>query len=707
MPIMTRMRDSMPIILFGLLIAFLITIIFEWGMDYLGIRSGTQELLGNINGRKVTYQEFSELVRSLSEQQKARTGQDPDETQTQQIREQVWQSLITQTLVEQEIQRLGLTVSDQEIVDWVRGDNPPEDLRRYFIDSTGMFNRAMYDQFLSNPNQFIQDPSGADPNYGTRWLADYEKNLRQRRLQEKLQSLLTATVRVGEGEILRRYTEQSVTYNVLYAAFDANSLVKDEEVSVTDADLKAYYDEHLDQYKIEAVRNLKYVFLPESPVAADTAERQKDIAEAAAKARAGEDFLYLLASYSDRPDSGAYFAPGELTPELGQAVAAAKTGDVVGPLLEGDTWKVVKVLDQRAGKNEFVRARHILFPLRGDTVAVKAQAQSVLAMARSGKDFAALAAEYSKDGSAPRGGDLGWFGRGTMVAPFEQAAFKARPGDVVGLVRTQFGLHIIKVEARSNREVKLATISAKITPSPQTRSDLFERARDFAYNARESEFTREAQALGFEVRDAQVQEKGGFIAGLGVHEGLTRWAFKEKVGEVSEPFTVPGGYAVVTIVESKEAGVRPLEEVKETLRPLVLREKKLERAAQMASQIKSQLSPGDSLTKIRQINPAIPVTETGPFVAAGTVPGVGRDPRFIGATEGLPPGAISGPVEGLRGAYLLQLLSRSGFDSTAYAAQREMLASRLLAEKRSQFVNDWLQQLREQAEIEDNRDLYR
>ncbi|MBP1653985.1 MAG: PpiC-type peptidyl-prolyl cis-trans isomerase, partial [Bacteroidetes bacterium] len=123
MPIMTRMRDSMPIILFGLLIAFLITIIFEWGMDYLGIRSGSQDLLGSINGRKVTYQEYSELVRSFSEQQKTRTGQDPDETQTQQIREQVWQSLITQTLVEQEIQRLGLTVSDQEIVDWVRGDN--------------------------------------------------------------------------------------------------------------------------------------------------------------------------------------------------------------------------------------------------------------------------------------------------------------------------------------------------------------------------------------------------------------------------------------------------------------------------------------------------------------------------------------------------------------------------------------------------------
>jgi parvulin-like peptidyl-prolyl isomerase len=94
-------------------------------------------------------------------------------------------------------------------------------------------------------------------------------------------------------------------------------------------------------------------------------------------------------------------------------------------------------------------------------------------------------------------------------------------------------------------------------------------------------------------------------------------------------------------------------------------------------------------------------------VAAGTVPGIGRDPKFVGAAEGLALGAISNPVEGLRGAYLLQLLSKSVFDSTAYAAQREALAGRLLAEKRSQFVNNWLQQLRDKAEIQDNRDLYR
>jgi len=191
----------MPVILFGLLIAFLITIIFEWGMDYLGTRGGGGDVVGKVNGKKITYREFSDLVKMYSDNTKAQSGKEPDEEQLVQLREQTWQTLLTQNLVEEEIQRLGLTVTDQELVTWVRGPNPPEDLVRQFMDSTGQFRRDVYDQFLTNPNQYVRDPSGSDPEFGTKWLADYERGLRQRRLNEKLQSLILAAVRVSEGEV--------------------------------------------------------------------------------------------------------------------------------------------------------------------------------------------------------------------------------------------------------------------------------------------------------------------------------------------------------------------------------------------------------------------------------------------------------------------------------------------------------------------------
>ena len=707
MPIMTRMRESMPIILFGLLIAFLITIIFEWGMDYLGMSGGGQDVVGSVNGKKITYKDFSELLKTLSDNQKTQSGKEPDESQLKQLREQVWQTIVTQDLVEKEINRLGLTVTDQELVDWVRGDNPPEDLRRNFVDSTGQFRKDLYEQFLSNPNQFIRDPEGREQDYGTRWLADYEKNLRQRRLQEKLQSIILASVRVPEGEVRQRFMDQNIRYDASYALFDASTLVKDSAVQVTEADLRSYYDENTDQFKVEATRTLKYVLFPEKATAADSSARQRDIEDAAAKARSGDDFLELVGMYSDRPDTGAYFNPGELSPTLEGALASAKVGDVVGPVVDADGYHLLKVLGEKKADHEFIRASHILFPVAGpDSNAVKAEAQSVAKSARQGKDFAQLAREYSKDPSGARGGDLGWFTKGRMVPAFENAAFKARVGEVVGPVRTQFGLHIIKVTGRDARALKIAQVVAKIEPSSQTKNDIFERARDFAYNARESEFAKEAQQTGVEVKEGQVQDKGGVIPGLGVNESVTRWAFKNKTGTVSEPYTIGNGLAVFFIADAKEAGVKPFNEVKESIRPATLRKLKIDKTMQMAADLRSKLAPSDSLTKVEQIDPAVKVQHTGPFSLAGAVPGIGRDLNFMGAVSGLKPGQISPAVRGVRGAYLIQLLTKTDFDSSAFASQKEMLTSRLTQEKRQRVLTDWLAKLKEKADIVDDREKF-
>ena len=708
MPIMTRMRDSMPVILFGLLFAFILLIVFEWGMDYMGLSSGRAEVVGSINGKKISYQEFTELVRNFAENQKAQSGVEPDENQLKQAREQVWQSLVTQQVISEEIARLGITVTDQELLEWVRGDNPPEDLRRNFVDSTGQFRKDLYEQFLSNPNQFIQDPQGNNPNYGTAWLADYERNLRQRRAQEKLQSIVLASVRVNEGEMQQRFIDQQLKFEALYALFDPNVWVKDEDVKVGDDDLRTYYGENLEQYKFEATRKLKFVQFLETPSASDTTASRNEIEDVAKKARAGIDFFQLVDTYSTRTDSGSFFRHGELAAGVERVAFAARVGDIVGPIQESDGFHLIKVLEERKSKDEYVQASHILFSIDGelDSAAVKLQAQEVAKQARTGKDFAELARTYSKDpGTAPRGGDLGWFAKGRMVKQFEDAAFKARPGEVVGPVRTQFGLHVIKVHARDARELKLASVIIPIEPSPQTKNDVFERARDFAYNAKENEFVKEAESSGFAVKEAEIREKGGVIPGLGVLEGATRWAFDHKVGSVSEPFSLPNGYVVFSIAEAKEAGVRPFDDVKESLRPAVLRKLKTENTKRIAEELKAKFGPADSLTKLSAVNPSVSVQHTGQFTLAGGIAGIGRDQAVIGAVSALSPGEFSSPVEGLRGVYLLQLASRSEFDSTAYTAQRDVLRTQMIQDKRNRFLTAWLEKLKEDAEIEDNRDI--
>jgi parvulin-like peptidyl-prolyl isomerase len=641
----------------------------------------------------------------MTDNQKTQTGKEPDETQLKQLRDQVWQTLVTQHLVDEQINRLGLTVTDQELVDWVRGDNPPEDLRRNFVDSTGQFRKDLYEEFLSNPNQFIRDPEGRQQDYGTRWLADYEKNLRQRRLQEKLQSIILASVRVPEGEVRQRFIDQNVRYDANYALFDAASLVPDSAVQVTETDLRNYYEENADQFKFDANRTLKYVLFPEKATASDSSARQRDIEEAAAKARKGDDFVELASMYSDRPDSGAFFNPGELSSTLESALANAKVGDVVGPLEDAGGYHLLKVLGEKKASNEYIQASHILFPLSGpDSNAVKVEAQSVAKSARQGKDFAALAREYSKDPSGARGGDLGWFTKGRMVPAFENAAFKAKVGEIVGPIRTQFGLHIIKVTGHDARALKIAQIVAKIEPSSQTKNEISDRAKDFAYNARQSEFAKEAQQTGLEMKEAQIQEKGGLIPGLGVNEAATRWAFKNKTGSVSEPYTVGNAYVVFLIADAKDAGVKPFDEIKESIRPATLRKVKIDKTMQMAANVRGKLASSDSLTKAEQIDPAAKVQNTGPFPLAGAVPGIGRDPNFMGAVSGLQVGQISPAVRGVRGAFLIQLLTKTDLDSSAFASQKEMLISRLTQEKRQRVMTDWLAKLKEKADIVDNRD---
>jgi len=175
---------------------------------------------------------------------------------------------------------------------------------------------------------------------------------------------------------------------------------------------------------------------------------------------------------------------------------------------------------------------------------------------------------------------------------------------------------------------------------------------------------------------------------------------------VSEPFSIQNSYAVFAVTGAKEAGVRPFDELKESLRPLALRSKKLDRATEIATDLRSKLGPADSVTRVSEFSSSVTVTRTGEFSLAGGIPVAGRDPAFIGAVSALQVGQISPAVKGARGAYLIQLLSRSEIDSVAYSSQAEMLRTRLLQEKRNRYLADWMESLRKNAEIEDKRDLF-
>lgn len=694
MAIMTKMRDSMPAILIGLVVVFLITIVFEWGMDYVGIRSKSHDTIGIIDGKKISNTEFSELVKKQAEQQKMQTKQDPDENTYRMIREQVWNNMVTQTLVEHESERAGIKVTDQEIVDWVRGENPPEILVQNFRDSTGQFNRAAYENALSDPrNKDI--------------LVQVEDALKQQRLAEKMQSLLLSTVIATPGEIEQKFLDQNLKISAEYAYFDPNAFIQDADVKVTDDDLRKYYNEHQAEFKNPALRKLKYIFFSDKPSAADSADIINELNSVLQQAKTGADFVELQKKYSEGQLDPVVIRHGEVSPVKEKAIFSAKPGEIIGPINDADGIHVMKIVEEKTGEPS-VKARHILLSGAKDKEAESMKlAKELIARAKKGEDFAALARQYSTEpGASSSGGDLGWFGKGRMVKEFEEAALKGKPGDVIGPVKTQFGIHVIKIEGRESRELKVADILMTVKASSQTRDASFQRAQDFAYVAKDGKFEKDAESFGLTVQETPEFQKGTMVPGLGYYESLNKFAFRQDLGDISEVYEVTGGYIVAKISEVKKEGVRSLDEVKPNLQPRVLYKMKMAKLKDIAAQKRGTVGDTGDLRTLAAGDARVRVDTTGVFTYGGGITGVGRDYAFAGAAKSLEIGKVSQPIEGARGVYLLKVLSRPAVDNAALTAQRAVIAAQILQEKKQRAITSWLEKVKENAKIEDNRDQF-
>src|SRR5260221_104620 len=151
MGLMNKLRDKTHIILIILVLAFIATIVFEWGMNYLGMKGDQNVQLGSVNGKDISYTDFENRIQFAIEQQRQQSGEDPDETLIQMIRDQVWDQMVTEIIASQEIERLGIKVTDQEILNWVYNSPQtlPDPIKKNFIDSTGQFNMNIYQQALA------------------------------------------------------------------------------------------------------------------------------------------------------------------------------------------------------------------------------------------------------------------------------------------------------------------------------------------------------------------------------------------------------------------------------------------------------------------------------------------------------------------------------------------------------------------------------
>lgn len=694
---MTKIRDNMTKAFAVFAALFIVYIVLDWGMDFLGRRSrGMNEgdTLGVVNGQEISYKYFSERVRQALENYKAQNNREPDEEVERQLQSQVWNQLVDEILIQQEIERMGITVTNQEILDIVQGPNPPEFLVRQFRDSTGTFRRDIYEQAM------------ADPQNKEAWI-QVEDIIRQQQKHAKLQSILLSTIQVSESEIRQRFIDETVTLEADYVLFEVNRLVPDSAVTVTEDDLKEVYKEQSEQFRTKPTRKVKYVQFLIQPSAQDTQAVVNEALHLKEQIASGAmDFMEAAHTYSEVPVTEAFFSHGELSIQKDDAVFNAKKGEIVGPVLDQDGCHLLKVLDTREGTTEYVRTRHILIKSAFGPDSVKAleEARMILRELKAGANFAEFAQKYSQDyGSAIKGGDLGWAKRGAFVKPYEDAMYRTPVGQLTGPVRSPYGYHIIKVEGRSKKEVKIAALTLKIRASAETRDQVYQQAQDFAYIAKDEGFEKAAEHSKYTVRETPEFTKGGYIPGIGLHDGVVSFAFSNKVGALSEPMSMSQGYIVCMVSAVRDDEIRPFEDVQPMLRSIALHKKKLEKIYPQVEAFYKSLSPNVDILAAAASLPNVIAQRTGPFKPSGFPAGVGRDLKFIGTALALNVGQISKPVDGNRGYYIIKLTAKSPFDSAQYKAVRKNLAASILQEKQNAFFNSWLTTLREKAKIEDHR----
>ena len=337
----------------------------------------------------------------------------------------------------------------------------------------------------------------------------------------------------------------------------------------------------------------------------------------------------------------------------------------------------------------------------------------ILERARSGGSFADLANEYTKDPSGQdNGGDLGWFGKEQMVKPFEEAAFKASKGQIIGPVESRFGSHIINVRDKKSEDGKEQVLAShillKAEASPTTLSDLRRTATLFSYDAQDSGFTVAANSHDLTLKSQENLERSSSrVRGLGSLRGGVRFAFNNPVESVSEVLENDQYYAVFHVDSTIKAGHRDFNTVKPQLLNKVKKEKQKSVSRDMIDELVIDLNANEqSLQDLMEKQKRYDNVKNESKTINEGFTSISRGNFIAGALLGASKNDVLGPVETNRGWTLIHVKNISPIDSTEYEVQKETLRSSMLTRKQNQNLQTWLNELKENAEIIDNRNYF-
>ena len=477
---------------------------------------------------------------------------------------------------------------------------------------------------------------------------DFEANQREDLLINKVEQFITRGTKVLESEMLSFFHHTRDRVNLAYVQIDPQDFKN--QVKVDEEAVRDYFDKHRENYRLADKRNILYVrFVPQD-----------------------------------------YLAEVEVTDQEIEEFYQLHQDDYLEP--------------------KKVHARHILFRISENAKTAEIQeildrAKKVLDLARKGDNFAELARKYSDDSTASKGGDLGYFKSGDMVKPFADSAFSLKKGEISDLVRTRFGVHIIKVEDIKEEAVKpLAAVKENVRQSlkeERSREIALQRADSFIDLSRALDDLQKAAAeAGLEVKESGLFAAEEPVPQLGRHPEINDIIFALRPKEISPAFSIGDDQLVAQLVEIQDSRLEEFAEAQERVQKDWITEQSEVLARQQAQEWLETARQEGSLAEVARRN-KLKINKTGLFTTISPAPPFGNQRDMVITAFSLTPEQpVPSEVYEVDGKFIiLQLEDSQPASENGFRKEKDSLAKQLLQAKKEQTFSRWINGRRQQADI--------
>lgn len=711
-----RSKGILLIIIIGLgLFAFIAEEAFR---SCNGIKGQNSQQIGEVLGEKIYVQDFQKLLEEYQDAMKLTMRTDNlSEDQLNQLKDQVWQQLVSERVMKEDCKKLGLTVTEDELQNVLNdGTNQLLTQTPFVNQQTGRFDVSILKQFIdayrkaeaSNNSQQLDQMRPAY-NY---WLF-VEKNLRTQLLAQKYQSLLANCVLSNKVEAKMAFNEENEEAQIQLASIAYNT-IKDADIKVTDEELKAKYEELKPAFRQQQeTRDVKMVDVQVKASATDRAQLQKDMAGYQKQLAAAADPTQVVSKsgsmiqYIGLPVSGKAFQQYPDIASKIDSMAVGTTGVVENT--KDNTYNIVRILS-RTELPDSVEFRQI--QVGGKTLeAARASADSIQKALAAGGDFQAIAKRYGQDSTTT------WFTgamyeQATTMSQDNRAYIEALLNGAVGstqnieLTQGNIVIQVLNRKAMKSKAVA-AVIKKEIRFSDNTYSKAYNRFSQFVTQSQASlaDLQKHATKFGYTVQDlndfATSSHTVGNVGGSGIRDAI-KWIFEAKEGQVSQLFEAGkenDHLLVLCMTKIHPQGYRPWDDaqVKEILKREVIRDKK---AAMIMAKLKGVNSIAAAQAKGAKVSTVNQIT----FAAPAFIQATGAaEPALSGAVAATAQGKFcSAPVKGNAGVYVFQVVKKQ-MRPAKYNEEQQIQMCR---QRAMQYMGNFMQDLVFGAGVVDNRYLF-